>query len=91
MKDLSNEPITIRLLGPFEARRGSQALSLRRKTRALVAYLIATNTPHYRRTLYRLFCQEANDPARTLRLLLSRIRRHFGPQSLQATDQTVTL
>ena len=89
MKESSTDHIVIRLLGSFEALKGGQKLSLRRKTRALLAYLIVTDTSHSRPTLYQLFCQEANDPARTLRLLLSRIRGHLGSNSLHTTAQTV--
>jgi len=61
---------------------------LRRKTRALLAYLIAVNAPCSRQALMDIFCQGTNSPARTLTLLLSRIRKqvdvlHISNSSIQ--------
>lgn len=80
----------IRLLGPFQVIEGETAVpSPRRKTRALLAYLAATGRAHTRTTLADLFCQEAQNPGRVLRLLLSRIRRQLHPDLLLIEGETV--
>ncbi|HEU5097920.1 MAG TPA: AAA family ATPase, partial [Roseiflexaceae bacterium] len=63
--------------------------ALDRKTRAILAYLAATGHPHSRQPLYSLFCQEALDPAGTLRWHLSRIRRHLSPEIIVVAKETV--
>lgn len=63
--------------------------SLRRKEWALLAYLILSDRPHYRTALANLFCQEAQSPARTLRVLLSRIRRQLGSDLFLTRGDTV--
>lgn len=88
--------VSVFLLGPVEALLGdtkekrAQAL-LRRKSRALLAYLAATTQMHHRESLANLFCQEAAAPLRALRLLLSRIRTQVGPFILHTQDDYVSL
>lgn len=81
--------VSIRLLGPFEAHADRQAVNLRRKTRALLAYLAIEGQAQSRQTLINLFCQEAQDPAASLRLHLSRIRRELGRSILLTEDDHV--
>lgn len=83
--------VSLYLLGPFKAQleAAAEAPALRRKTRALLAYLAATATPHNRRTLATMFCQEAKDPAAVLRSLLSRIRRGLHRDILLTDGDTV--
>lgn len=80
---------TLRLLGPFDLRVGPRTPALRRKERALLAYLVATQRPHTRRALADIFCQEADVPERTLRLLLSRIRQEVHSQAILSEDETL--
>lgn len=70
--------LSLLFLGTVAVRPGKPS-GLRRKGWALLAYLAATGQAHRRPKLAHLFCQEAADPVRTLRLLLSRIRRQLGP------------
>lgn len=79
----------IRLLGSLEIQVSDQKLTLRRKTRAILAYLAATDCPHRRQVLSDLFCQEAKDPAGALRWHISRIRRQLGPETLLVEGNTV--
>ncbi len=74
-------PVSLYLLGSFEIRSGTQNSSamLERKTRALLAYLAATDQPHSRQALSHWFCQEADDPVGNLHWHLSRIRRQLHP------------
>jgi DNA-binding SARP family transcriptional activator len=91
MANVSDAPISLFLLGSFDARvsdRNSNPV-LDRKTRAILAYLAATGQPHSRQRLYSLFCQEALDPAGTLRWHLSRIRRHLSPEIIVVAKETV--
>jgi predicted ATPase/DNA-binding SARP family transcriptional activator len=67
------------------------ALRLSRKTRALLAYLAATDQAHDRRSLQAMFCQNAGDPASVLRWHLSRIRRLLGVETLQETAVGLTI
>jgi DNA-binding SARP family transcriptional activator len=91
MANLSNAPISLCLLGSFDVRvsdRNSNP-ALNRKTRAILAYLAATGHPHSRQSLYSLFCQEALDPAGTLRWHLSRMRRHLSPEIIVVAKETI--
>ena len=81
----------IRLFGPFslEFTRSAEADSveaassaLRRKTRALLGYLIADGRAYNRQLLADWFCATADDPARALRMLLSRVRTGVGAESI---------
>jgi DNA-binding SARP family transcriptional activator len=91
MANVPGAPISLCLLGSFEVRAGDRKLdpTLDRKTRAILAYLAATGLPHSRQSLYGLFCQEAHDPAATLRWHLSRIRRQLSPELLIVAQETV--
>lgn len=90
---------SLALLGPFvKTSVGQQnvvngtlstSTGLRRKERALLAYLVATGQSHYRQTLAGMFCREADVPMRALRLLLSRIRRHLGADAILTLQDTV--
>ncbi|MFT5194671.1 MAG: DNA-binding SARP family transcriptional activator [Candidatus Promineifilaceae bacterium] len=79
------------LLGQFTICYGQEKRPfppLRRKTRALLAYLIAVDAPCSRQALMDMFCQCTNSPARTLTLLLSRIHKqvdvlHITNSSIQ--------
>ncbi len=84
----------ISLLGAFEINPiGAkwESPTLRRKTRALLAYLAATEAAHSRRALMDIFCQGANAPARVLTLLLSRIRKQVGRDALIVEADRVCL
>ena len=59
---------------------------LRRKTRALLAYVCLSNQPVHREQLMALFCSASDDPARSLRWHLSRIRRDFAETVLLLHD-----
>ena len=91
MANVSNTPISLCLLGSFDVRASDRNSNpaLDRKTRAILAYLAATGHPHSRQSLYSLFCQEALDPAGTLRWHLSRIRRHLSPEIIVVAKETV--
>jgi DNA-binding SARP family transcriptional activator len=84
--------LTIRLLGTFAIEQPPSAPpALRRKTRALLAYLAAANRPQSRQHLADLFCQEADAPSRVLSLLLSRIRSQLGARVLFTEANTIQL
>ena len=71
-----SKSLRIDLLGPIEIRRGKRRVELpsSRKTRALLAYLIATGREHRRDRLTELFWDVADDPKGGLRWCLSKIR-----------------
>ena len=83
--------IKLQLLGPLTIRATPPAGNLRRKTRALLAYLAITSQPHSRQALIDLFCTEADAPSRVLSLLLSRLRKQLGTAVLISNKQTVAL
>src|SRR4029079_3751327 len=91
MANVPGASISLCLLGTFELRASDRNINptLDRKTRAILAYLAATGHPHSRQSLHSLFCQEALDPAGTLRWHLSRIRRQLGPEIILVAKQTV--
>jgi DNA-binding SARP family transcriptional activator len=78
-------------MGELIVLRDGHAAVLRRKERALLAYLSITARPHRRAVLAELLCHEADDPAAALRLLLSRLRRCLGPNLLRQAGQQVAL
>ncbi|MGH2543992.1 MAG: BTAD domain-containing putative transcriptional regulator, partial [Ardenticatenaceae bacterium] len=86
---LPSTSLSIRLLGPFEAYVGGHMPVLRRKSRAMLAYLAVTGRAHSRRALAEMFCQETDDPSAALRSLLSRIRRQLGAETLLTEGDTV--
>ncbi|MBK7895270.1 MAG: tetratricopeptide repeat protein [Anaerolineaceae bacterium] len=83
--------VSLQLLGSFSAIVNGQAVPLRRKTRALVAYLATMEQPQTRRHLMALFCQEANAPSRALAVLLSRVRKQLGQSILLTSGEMVQL
>ncbi len=84
------EKIQLHMLGAFQIQNRPD-LKLRRKNRALLAYLARASRPISRHELANLFCQGAADPAHTLRLSLSRLRRNLGEGALLAFGETVGL
>ncbi|MCB8945739.1 MAG: AAA family ATPase [Ardenticatenaceae bacterium] len=82
------EKIGLRLLGGMQI---GLDVSLRRKNRAMLAYLALAARPVARRELAALFCQAAADPQHTLRLSLSRLRRALGKAALVEEGDTVWL
>jgi DNA-binding SARP family transcriptional activator/Tfp pilus assembly protein PilF len=83
----------IHLFGTFTVRRkeSKMPVGLRRKTRAVLAYLAATDQAHPRQALVDMFCQEVNDPRGAFRSILSRIRQHLGPEVLVTEGNKVRL
>jgi DNA-binding SARP family transcriptional activator len=82
--------VRIYALGPLQVQSDGRGtiLALRRKTSALLVYLLVTGRAHHRERLIDLFCQQADRPAATLRTLLSRIRQ-LAPEALLTENQTV--
>lgn len=80
--------IQLRLLGSFQVH-GEPGKTLRRKERAILAYLALSSQPLSRYELANLFCQSAAHPGRTLRLGLSRLRQALGNEVLLNQDETV--
>src|SRR5882757_9638959 len=68
--------VEIRLLGRFEVLRGNepQALPASKKSRALLAYLVATARSHLREQLCELLWEAPDDPRASLRWSLAKIR-----------------
>ncbi|KAA3664637.1 MAG: hypothetical protein DWQ04_04720, partial [Chloroflexi bacterium] len=85
------QPIQLHLLGSFSITSDKKVLSLRRKTRALLAFLAVTGQAHSRQALMDMFFQGANAPARALAVLLSRIRKQVGAHVLHTNGGTVRL
>lgn len=91
------------VLGPFELNRipgqaaarswatGEFGQQLRRKTRALLAYLAAIHEPVRREALATLFFPDTDDPLGALRWQLSEMRRQIGPALLVAHRDRVQL
>ncbi len=70
-------PLEIRLLGELQVVRDGVAVALpaSRKTRALLAYLVATGRDHHRDRLCELLWESPHDPRASLRWSLVMIRR----------------
>ncbi|HEX7049729.1 MAG TPA: AAA family ATPase [Longimicrobiales bacterium] len=68
--------LEVRLLGALEVRRRGAPVVFppSKKTRALLAYLVATGRPHSRERLCDLLWENANDPRAELRWSLSKLR-----------------
>jgi DNA-binding SARP family transcriptional activator len=86
--------LTIRLLGEIEIVRDGAVLTLppSRKTRALLAYMIASERPHRRERLCSLFWEIPDDPRGALRWSLSRLRslvNERGNERIVADRETV--
>ena len=80
------------MLGSFSVTLADrQPPNLRRKTRALLAYLVAIEQKHSRRHLMTLFCAEAKDPPAVLRSLLSRLRRNVAADILLIDGEQIGL
>lgn len=86
-----NLQLHICLLGTFECRWDNKAFDaeLSRKTRAILGYLAASDRALTRQALYHLFCQEADDPAGTLRWHLSRLRHQLDPDIIITQRDTI--
>jgi predicted ATPase/DNA-binding SARP family transcriptional activator len=83
--------IRISVLGSLSILKEGQVVHLRRKDRALLAYLAITNRAHQRASLVELLCREADHPAAALRLLLSRIKAALGADILSTTGKDIAL
>ncbi|MCB9458493.1 MAG: tetratricopeptide repeat protein [Anaerolineaceae bacterium] len=64
-------------------------VDIRRKTRALLAYVCLAEKAVSREQLSNLFCRNARDPMGSLRWHISRIRRNFHDQALYVSDDDV--
>lgn len=80
---------TLRLLGRFELQVGHEVPNLRRKTRALLAYLVAAQGVHSRQFLSELFFPETQDPLGALRWQLSQLRGAITADLLTIDRDTV--
>ena len=76
----------LQLLG--QVRYDNRVVAIPRKARALLAYLAVREGEAQREELAALFCANADDPRRTLRTLLSHVRRG-APGALTAGDDCV--
>jgi DNA-binding SARP family transcriptional activator len=83
--------VHISLLGPVHFTVNGVEVQLSRKTEALLAYLLLADGPQRRVHLAQIFCQQANDPAGTLRWHLSRIRQDLSPDLLVTEGKTVAI
>src|SRR3954454_15962780 len=83
--------LTIRMFGELEVARGAETLVLppSKKTRALLAYLVATGRPHRRERLCELLWDVPDDPRGALRWSLSKLRSlgGGGGEPLLAADR----
>lgn len=72
----AQSPLSLRLLGEIELRRGSRVLPLppSKKTRVLLAYLALAPRPHRRERLCSLLWDVTDDPRAALRWSLSKLR-----------------
>jgi DNA-binding SARP family transcriptional activator/tetratricopeptide (TPR) repeat protein len=73
---LASEPLEIRLLGDLEVRRAGRVVALpaSKKSRGLLAYLVATGRPHLRQHVCDLLFEGPDDPRASLRWSLTKIR-----------------
>ena len=91
---MADTQFTFHLLGTFQLSRAVAAdepVVLRRKTRALLAYLATADQSHTRQTLMDLFCLDAMSPSRALSVLLSRIRHHLGKAAIITHGSSIQL
>src|SRR5258706_16440251 len=72
----SGRGLEIRLLGPLEVLRDEKPTPLpaSKKSRALLAYLVATAKPHRRERLCELLWDAPDDPRASLRWSLAKVR-----------------
>jgi DNA-binding SARP family transcriptional activator/tetratricopeptide (TPR) repeat protein len=82
---------TLHLLGPFVARANGREVTLRRQTRALLAFLSLADQPHSRQSLCDLLFAEANDPLGALRWHLSQLRQQLGAHAIRSVGERVQL
>ncbi len=77
------EPLKVRLVGELALFDGGRELPLpaSRKTRALFAYLLLSNTPVRRERLCEIFFDVPNDPRAALRWSLTKLRSTLGDRS----------
>ena len=91
----SRSEVQIRLLGEIEVRRGgiAEVLPRSKKTRALLAYLAATEKSHPRDRLGSLLWGETDDPRGALRWSLSKLRQVVDDEisRVEATRERVEL
>jgi DNA-binding SARP family transcriptional activator len=68
--------LSIRLLGRLEIERAGQAIALpaSKKSRALLAYLVATGKPHLRDRICELLWEAPDDPRASVRWSLAKVR-----------------
>ena len=73
---MCGDGLQIRLLGDLELLRGGRPVGLppSRKTRALLAYLVATARPHLRERLCDLLWEGPSDPRAALRWSVTKLR-----------------
>lgn len=82
----------ILVLGPFQlATNIPRTPALNRKTRALLAYLAVTGTPHRRAALAEMFCADARDPSAALRWQFARLRQALGANALPVQETNVQI
>lgn len=72
----AGQDLSIRLLGRLDVRRGGESVALpaSKKSRALLAYLVATARPHLRDRLCELLWEAPDDPRASLRWSLAKVR-----------------
>jgi DNA-binding SARP family transcriptional activator/tetratricopeptide (TPR) repeat protein len=91
---VSSRVVEIKLLGELEVLHGGrvQPLPASKKTRALLAYLVATAKPHSRERLCALLWDGPDDPRAALRWSLTKIRPLLdaGAQRLAADRERVS-
>src|SRR6188472_1726147 len=82
------ESLALRLLGPLQLSRGSDALALpaSRKVRALLGYLVLATRPVARSQICDLLWDVPNDPRGELRWCLSKIRSLVDDPSQRRVD-----
>lgn len=80
--------VKLQLLGTMAY--NNRAVKMPRKARALLAFVAASARPQPREELIGVFCADTVDPRRTLRTLLSRIRRET-PDMLATGPERVSL
>src|SRR5713101_297374 len=87
---MSHSPmLEIRLLGELDVLRDGQSVALpaSKKTRALLAYLVATRRAHLRERLCDLLWEGPDDPRAQLRWALSKLRPIVDPHLEAGRDK----
>ena len=72
----AGQDLSIQLLGRLDVRRSGQSATLpaSKKSRALLAYLVASSRPHLRERLCELLWEAPDDPRASLRWSLAKLR-----------------